>query len=592
MKRFFSLLLCAALALSMLPAVFQSASAEEVRNFNIRLDAPVASYTPDFTPQFSTNAQVNTTVTWQENSPGFSAKLGSSDEFRAGLAYKVEIWVLLGDGAYLATHANGDLDTAITVNGQAISSLKINGRNGQGKINQFTVTCEYDPLPGSQISSVLVTGVPTPVAGNMPIYSFTVGSNAYDYYHTAPVVWWDQTTGREMDSGDTFIQGHVYQLNIWLAANRQGGFTFKTDKNGNPQVSATINSWAADSVTKAYEQDGREVIDIRYNFPACPAAHTCAPVLVPLQKQTCVLPGFKAYYECACGKCYEDAAGKIEITDMDGYGIIPADGHKEGAWSYNSTHHYKVCSTCKEIIPGTQVAHTGGTASCIAKPVCTVCNAAYGQQDPDHRWSPGWSYQDADGHAWVCADCKTHSTVQAHKAGPAATDTEPQKCTECGYIITPAKNHVHKLTLVEEREPTCSSVGNLRYYLCDGCSELFADADGKQVITDSVLLPMKEHTPAEAWEKDGQQHWKACRFCGLQLTDTVALHDAEPCSVCGYGADPEEPTQAPTEPQEQQKPDAGGVPGWAIAIMIGLIFFGISLVVAVLLLKRKGKNNA
>jgi len=538
MKRILSAVLCAALLLALLPALSRTVSAESLTHFDIRLTEPVATYSPDFSLEYNTEAHLYVSVTWQEDSPGFSAKLGSGDEFKAGLAYKVEIWVKFGEGNYLATNANGDLDAALTVNGKAISSLKINGRDGQNRINEVTITCKYDPLPGREISSVLVKGVPTPVAGNMPIYSFTLGSSSYDFYPTAPVVWWDMTTGKEMDSSDTFIEGHKYQINIWLSADREGGCTFKTDQSGNPQVSATINSWAADKVTKAYEQDGREVIDIRYTFPACQAAHTCAPKLVQLQKQTCVLPGFKAYYECSCGKCYEDAAGKKLITDLDGYGIIPADGHKEeGTWSYNGTHHYKKCVTCKEVIPGTNAAHT---------------------------------------------------------PGPEATETAPQKCTVCGFVITPAKNHKHDLTKVPEVPATCTQEGNIEYYFCTGCNDCFTDAEAKNKIPDtmSVMVSPLGHTPSEAWGIDEAYHWRVCSTCDQVLEETKMQHDATEgkCATCGYtiGQEivPTETTPAPVQPGVQEEKPSGTAP-WIIAVVVGVVCFGAGIGAAVIILKKK-----
>ena len=536
MKRILSAVLCAALLLALMPALSRTVSAEGLSHFDIRLTEPVATYSPDFSLEYNTEARLYTSITWQEDSPGFSAKLSSGDEFKAGLAYKAEIWVRFGDGNYLATNANGDLDAALTVNGKAISSLKIEDRDSQGRINEVTITCKYDPLPGRQISSVLVKGVPTPVAGNMPIYSFSLGSSAYDFYPTAPVVWWDMTTGEEMDSGDTFVQGHKYQVNIWLAANREGGCTFKTDSSGNPQVSATINSWAADKVTKAYEQDGREVIDIRYTFPACQAAHTCAPKLVPLQKQTCVMPGFKAYYECACGKCYEDAAGNKLITDMDGYGIIPADGHKEeDAWSCSSTHHYKKCATCREEIPGTNTAHT---------------------------------------------------------PGPEATETAPQKCTVCQYVLAPAKNHTHKLTLLPDVKPTCLATGTVAHYACSGCTALFSDAEGKKPLPAdvNVILPALGHTPSDDWSFDTEYHWRTCATCREVLPETKMAHEAleGKCTTCGYtigqAVVPTQTEPAPTQPGEQEKPS---IAPWIIAVVVGVVCFGAGIGAAVIILKKK-----
>ena len=539
MKRFLSVLLCAVLVLMLLPAISQTASAESLSNFNVRLNEPIASYSPDFSAEFNTDLHMYTTVTWQENSPGFNAKLNSSDEFRAGLAYKVVIWIKLGDGDYFATDIYGDLAAAITVNGKAISSLKIDGRNSQGQINEVTITCEYGPLAGREINSVMITGIPTPVEGQMPIYSFTVDSNAYSYYHTAPVVWWDMTTGKEMDSSDTFIKGHKYQVNIWIQANREGGFTFKVDQNGNPQVNVVLNGWAADTVTTAYEQDGREVIDIRYTFPDCQASHTCAPTLVPLQKQTCVMPGFKAYYECSCGKCYEDAAGEELITDMDGYGIIPADGHKEGEWSYNGTHHYKKCTTCNEVIPGTNAAHSGGTATCVEKGKCAVCNYAYLPENEDHIPDTKWTACAGLYHAKLCKLCGAHCTPEDHKPGPAATETSPQSCTVCGYIMEPAKKHTHKLTQMAEIAPTCTEPGKAAHYSCSGCGQLFLDESAKEAVYESELaIPAQGHRMSNDHGFDAQNHWYLCVVCKADMTDTREAHQLQDgkCSVCGYVA--------------------------------------------------------
>ena len=619
MKRILSALLCAAMLLVLLPLLPQTASAESITKFNIRLNEPVASYTPDFSPEFNTNAALHSNVTWQENSPGFSAKLNSSAEFKAGLGYKVDIWVRFDDGNSLATDSNGDLSAALTVNNKAISALKIHERNSQNQIVEVTITCEYDPLPGREISSVLVKGVPTPVAGNMPIYSFTLGNDtAYSYYHTAPITWWDTTTGKEISSGDTFVEGHKYELSIWLAANREGGCTFKLNSSGKPAVTATINSWSADSVTTAYEQDPREVIDIRYTFEPCKAAHTCAPKLVAEQKPTCLLSGFKAYYACSCGKNYEDAAGKKEITDMDGYGILAALGHKEGVWSYNGTHHYKKCTTCKEVIPGTNAAHSGGKATCVEKGKCAVCGFAYQPENENHTPDTKWTACGKLYHAKLCKLCGAHCTPEDHKPGAAATETTAQTCTVCDYIITPKKNHTHDLTRVPKTEATCTKGGNIEYYFCTGCNDCFKDAEGKNKIpsSDTVELAALGHTASETWATDQQYHWRTCQTCQTILEETKMVHEESngKCTTCGYtvgSAAQPEATDPETEPQTTQPQDTtqptqtvppaqstdtigadqtseGGLPWWAV-LLIALACAGAGVVVTVFVIKKKSK---
>ena len=109
-----------------------------------------------------------------------------------------------------------------------------------------------------------------------------------------------------------------------------------------------------------------------------------------------------------------------------------------------------------------------------------------------------WGDKEADGHAHVCSrNAAHHDTVVAHTAGPAATETTPQTCTECGFVMQPATGHVHAdhLTKVDKKNATCTADGNKEYYRCT-CDKLFEDAAAATEITDhsSVVLPKTGHS--------------------------------------------------------------------------------------------------
>ena len=109
-----------------------------------------------------------------------------------------------------------------------------------------------------------------------------------------------------------------------------------------------------------------------------------------------------------------------------------------------------------------------------------------------------WGYKEADGHAHVCRrNPAHHDTVVPHTAGPAATETTPQTCTECGFVMQPATGHVHAdhLTKVDKKDATCTADGNKEYYRCT-CGKLFEDAAAATEITDhsSVVLPKTGHS--------------------------------------------------------------------------------------------------
>ena len=109
-----------------------------------------------------------------------------------------------------------------------------------------------------------------------------------------------------------------------------------------------------------------------------------------------------------------------------------------------------------------------------------------------------WGYKEADGHAHVCSrNAAHHDTVVPHTAGPAATETTPQTCTECGFVMQAATGHVHAdhLTKVDKKDATCTADGNKEYYQCT-CGKFFEDAAAATEITDhsSVVLPKTGHS--------------------------------------------------------------------------------------------------
>lgn len=98
----------------------------------------------------------------------------------------------------------------------------------------------------------------------------------------------------------------------------------------------------------------------------------------------CTTPGKEAYYTCeTCGKHFEDEAGKVEITNLDGYGNIPATGHVAGTeWKSDETSHWNTCE-CGEKL--NEAAHTfawvtdqeaTATEAGAKHEECTVCGYA------------------------------------------------------------------------------------------------------------------------------------------------------------------------------------------------------------------------
>lgn len=107
------------------------------------------------------------------------------------------------------------------------------------------------------------------------------------------------------------------------------------------------------------------------------------------------------------------------------------------------------------------------------------------EHTPEGNWQA-----DAEGHWKVCSVCLGEVGKTAHTAGAAPTQTTPQTCTVCGYVLADALCE-HEIAPVEAKPATCTQDGNSAYYKCGKCEGFFSDAQGKEYIIDksSVVIP-------------------------------------------------------------------------------------------------------
>lgn len=93
-----------------------------------------------------------------------------------------------------------------------------------------------------------------------------------------------------------------------------------------------------------------------------------------------------------------------------------------------------------------------------------------------HKWSSEWK-TDKDGHWRECTDCGIAGEKSAHVSGGAATETTAEKCTVCGYVITPALKVVEAPVITPDGGSftgsqtvtiTCATDGAAIHYTTDG----------------------------------------------------------------------------------------------------------------------------
>ena len=267
-------------------------------------------------------------------------------------------------------------------------------------------------------------------------------------------------------------------------------------------------------------------------------------------------------YWYACSRC--DANAKDDAAATDKYYTSTTAGNHSFTEKIEDAAHY--------------VAGTGTDCQSVKKYYydCAYCDligtntwdsTTYGP----HNYAATWS-SDADGHWHECSLCHGKKDEAAHTPGAAATETTPQKCTVCDYIITAALGHTHHMTPVAANPATCTEDGNTAYYVCSGCGKWFEDATGNVEITDhsSVVIEALRHDFAPAtctapktckrdgcgategnalghdfatvWSSDAAKHWYACSRCDAKADEAAHTPDREAatetdpikCSVCDY----------------------------------------------------------
>ena len=253
---------------------------------------------------------------------------------------------------------------------------------------------------------------------------------------------------------------------------------------------------------------------------------------------TCTKSGEKTY---SCTKC---DATKIEP--------IPATGHSwKSDWTSDATHHWHECANencdvTDNVGKDGYAEHSGGTATCTEKAVCTHCGQSYGETNPvNHTGTEQWTQTTTthekkwnccntvsvpnENHEWadgVCSECgyvclhedtdKNHicdicgKTISDHKdadnnhlcdycgekisnhTGGKATCIAKAVCEICkeSYGELNANNH-SDLKHFPAVAATKTAEGNIEYWYCSGCKKYYKDAKATQEITKAQIVTAK-----------------------------------------------------------------------------------------------------
>lgn len=111
----------------------------------------------------------------------------------------------------------------------------------------------------------------------------------------------------------------------------------------------------------------------------------------------------------------------------------------------------------------------------------------------------------------------------------------------CGTVDTNSSGgnsaseaHTHTLTEVPEVAARCEKDGNIRYWKCDGCGKLFADAEGTEEITQADTVIPAAHKPEavpaftaeEMFACDAVAHYH-CSVCDKNFADEACTEELQ-----------------------------------------------------------------
>ena len=182
-------------------------------------------------------------------------------------------------------------------------------------------------------------------------------------------------------------------------------------------------------------------------------------------------------------------------------------------------------------------SHNGGTATCTEQAVCDICEAAYGDLDPNNHsgeavWTTTekthtqtWNCCNAvavaeEAHEWengVCKEC----TYACQHSGGTATCKGKAVCEICGesYGELDAKNH-SALKHVDAKAATKDAEGNKEYWYCSDCGKYFSDQNASKEIAKADTVIAK--TAANSSNKSDKSD-KGNNASTVRTGDTASL---------------------------------------------------------------------
>ena len=305
------------------------------------------------------------------------------------------------------------------------------------EINQYTITFNtdggnaIDPITQNYGTAIVAPANPTKagytftgwnpaIPATMPANNMTVTAQWEEIVpNTYTVTYTDGVDNAEIFADQ--IYANVTEgtaTPAFVGTPSRVGYTFK---GWTPTVANTVTAtvtytatWEINQYTITFNTDGGSTIDpITQNYGTA--------VVAPAN------PTKDGYTFAGWDKTIPSTMPAENVTITASWNLIPVHEHTDadGQWESDGTYHWHTCSCTEQF---DKVACSGGTATCTAKAVCTVCNNEYGNTAA-HSHGSEWK-TDANEHWNECA-CGDKANKAAH------TDSNNDgKCDTCEYQMS------------------------------------------------------------------------------------------------------------------------------------------------------------
>lgn len=221
-------------------------------------------------------------------------------------------------------------------------------------------------------------------------------------------------------------------------------------------------------------------------------AHSLTKNVNETQHQVkCESCGYKTEWENHTGGTATCTAKAVCSVCGEAYGELAAHV-ADSTYKYNGEGHWTACATCGTPMSN-QEAHTGGTADCQHKAVCDVCGQPYGELDAsNHTGGIRWA-QTAETHQAFYLCCGAAAGAEANHSW-----NDGSVCTECGYGCAHTGGTA-----------TCTALA-----VCDICGHTYGDLlphDYRWVIDQEATT-----------EATGLKH-EECTVCGDKRSEGTVI---------------------------------------------------------------------